>query len=55
MLLITAATGRFNGTFTHPVTKATRITGVILQDRNAAAGFFLGQSTSGAASFTAIP
>ncbi len=49
---ITASTGRFTGSFTHPVTKTTsRITGVILQDRNAAAGFFLGQSESGAALF----
>lgn len=50
---ITASTGRFTGSFTHPVTKTTsRITGVVLQDRNAAAGFFLGQSASGAAIFT---
>lgn len=52
VVAITASTGRFTGSFTHPVTKTTsRITGVILQDRNAAAGFFLGQSASGAAMF----
>jgi hypothetical protein len=53
---ISAASGRFSGSFIHPLTKvASRITGVILQDRNAAAGFFLGQSASGAASFSAAP
>ena len=56
ILTITPTTGRFTGSFTHPLTKATsRISGVILQDRNAAAGFFLGQSASGAASFAPTP
>ncbi len=51
-LTITVSTGRITGSFTHPVTKlASRINGVILQDRNAATGFFLGQSASGAAVF----
>jgi hypothetical protein len=49
---ITASTGRFTGSFIHPITKlSSRITGVILQDRNAATGFFLGQAASGAALF----
>lgn len=52
VLAIIPSTGRITGRFTHPVTKAvSRISGVILQDRNAAAGFFLGQSASGTASF----
>ncbi len=55
-LTVTASTGRFTGSFIHPLTKATsRISGVILQDQNAAAGFFLGQSASGAVSFTPAP
>ena len=55
-LTLTAATGRFTGTFTHPETHAlSRITGIILQDANEAAGFFLGQSASGAANFAPAP
>jgi hypothetical protein len=53
---ITPSTGRISGSFIHPVTKlASRINGVILQDRNAATGFFLGQTTSGAAAFAPAP
>jgi hypothetical protein len=53
---ITASNGRVTGSFTHPVTKAlSRIDGVILQDRNAAFGFFLGKSASGAATFAPAP
>ncbi|MGB8166815.1 MAG: CAP domain-containing protein [Chthoniobacteraceae bacterium] len=56
VLAITPATGRFTGSFLHPITNATsRISGVILQDRNAAAGFFLGQSASGIAAFAPAP
>jgi hypothetical protein len=56
VLAIVPSTGRFTGSFTHPVTHAlSRITGVILQDRNSAAGFFLGQSESGAVSFAPAP
>ena len=55
-LSITASTGRITGSFTHPVTKAvSRINGIILQDRNAGTGFFLGGSASGAASFVPAP
>jgi len=52
-LKINAANGRLSGSFTHPLTGATsKILGVILQDRNLATGFFLGNSQSGRASLT---
>lgn len=55
-LSITASTGRVTGSFTHPVTnQATRISGVILQNENAARGFFLGPRAGGAARFVATP
>jgi hypothetical protein len=54
-LTLTPSTGRFTGLFTHPVTKtARRITGVILQNENAARGFFLGDHEGGAASFVSV-
>ncbi|MEA3212623.1 MAG: hypothetical protein QOE70_5680 [Chthoniobacter sp.] len=55
-LTVTASTGRFTGSFVHPITNtASRISGVILQDRNVGQGFFLGQNEGGAASFVATP
>jgi hypothetical protein len=55
-LTIVPSTGRVTGSFTHPVTKAaSRISGIVLQNRNAVAGFFLGKSVSGAANFAPTP
>ena len=51
-LALTRSTGRITGRFTHPITgKASRISGVILQNENAARGFFLGEHEGGAARF----
>ena len=45
---IVPSTGRFSGSFTHPLTKTTStIRGVIFQRQNAGFGFFLGKDESG--------
>ncbi len=45
---ITPSTGRFSGSFTHPLTKTTStIGGIIFQRQNAGFGFFLGKDESG--------
>ena len=51
-ITITPSTGRFSGSFTHPLTKTTStIGGVIFQKQNAGFGFFLGKDESGYTSF----
>ena len=47
-LTFTAATGAFSGTFINPVTSVkTAFSGVVLQNTQTGAGFFLGSSDSG--------
>ena len=51
-LTIVPSTGRFSGSFTHPLTKTTStIGGVIFQRQNAGFGFFMGKNESGYTSF----
>jgi len=52
---VNTLTGRFSGSFVHPVTKTvTAFHGVIYQKANAAYGYFLGASESGYTSFVAV-
>ena len=51
-----AATGRFGGSFIHPVSQArTRFQGVIFQKQQAAFGFFLGIDEAGSVTLTPQP
>lgn len=53
---MTATTGRWTGSFTHPTDlKSKPLNGVILQKSNRATGFYLGPQGSGLASFAATP
>jgi uncharacterized protein YkwD len=52
---VNATTGRFSGSFVHPVTHvSTSFHGVIYQKANAAYGYFIGAEVSGYTSFVAV-